>query len=231
PGVPSVGPKTAKELLTSYGSIDGIYEHLDEIKRKKLKETLEENRVQAKLSQQLVTLKDDCDLKLDLSALGLQQRDTARLTTLYRELGFTRQLQALELEAFEKKPRAPARPAPTMAETSVSLANSLNAIRALVAAARKSGRIALEAHTPTPSEHRTLVGLALSAVPGSGAYVPLGHRYLGAPPQVELAALRELLAPVFADASIVKGGHDLKRTRVLLEHAGFRDFAGFDGDT
>lgn len=231
PGVPSVGPKTAKELLTSYGSIDGIYEHLDEIKRKKLKETLEENRVQAKLSQQLVTLKDDCDLKLDLSALGIQQRDTARLTTLYRELGFTRQLQALELEAFEKKPRAPARPAPTMAETSVSLANSLNAIRALVAAARKSGRIALEAHTPTPSEHRTLVGLALSAVPGSGAYVPLGHRYLGAPPQVELAALRELLAPVFADASIVKGGHDLKRTRVLLEHAGFRDFAGFDGDT
>src|SRR5690606_34201883 len=132
PGVPSVGPKTAKELLTSYGSIDGIYEHLDEIKRKKLKETLEENRVQTKLSQQLVTLKDDCDLKLDLSALGLQQRDTARLTTLYRELGFTRQLQALELEACEKKPRAPARPAPTMAETSVSLANSLNAIRALV---------------------------------------------------------------------------------------------------
>src|SRR5690348_12075033 len=113
PGVPSVGPKTAKELLVAYDSIDGIYEHLDDIKRKKLKETLAEHRAQAKLSQQLVTLKADCELTLDLATLALPPRDVAHLTTLYRELGFTRQLQALELEAVEKKPQAPNRPALT----------------------------------------------------------------------------------------------------------------------
>jgi len=231
PGVPSVGPKTAKELLVAYASIEGIYEHLGDIKRKKLKETLAEHQVQAKLSQQLVTLKDDCDLTLDLGALAIQPRDVAHLTKLYRELGFTRQLQALELEAVEKQPQAPSRPALTMTETTLSLANTALAIQDIVAAARQQGRLAIEAYTPSPAEHRTLIGLALSAAPGTGAYVPLAHRYLGAPPQLDAARLRELLTPVFADPSIVKGGHDLKRTRVLLEHNGFHEFAGFDGDT
>lgn len=231
PGVPSVGPKTAKELLTSYSTIDGIYEHLGEIKRKKLKEVLEENREQAKLSQRLVTLKDDCDLTVDLARLAPPQRDVATLTTLYRELGFTRQLQALELEAVEQKPMAPARPIVTMTDTTVSLVNTALALEDIVRAARHSGRLAIEAYTPSPAEHRTLVGLALSPAPGSGAYVPIQHRYLGAPAQLDVPSVRELLGPLLADPGIVKGGHDLKRTRVLLEHSGFREFAAFDGDT
>ena len=59
PGVPGIGPKTAQELLSQYGSLDGIYEHLDEITKKKAREALEQNREQAYLSKQLVTIDTD----------------------------------------------------------------------------------------------------------------------------------------------------------------------------
>ncbi|HKO89870.1 MAG TPA: 5'-3' exonuclease H3TH domain-containing protein, partial [Polyangiaceae bacterium] len=54
PGVPSIGPKTAQQLLSLYQDIDGIYAHLAEIERKKLRETLEQHREQAYLSRRLV---------------------------------------------------------------------------------------------------------------------------------------------------------------------------------
>ena len=69
PGVPSVGPKTAQQLLADHGDIDGIYANLEHIKRQKLRETLEQHRAQAFLSRDLVTLKDDCPLTFDLDAL------------------------------------------------------------------------------------------------------------------------------------------------------------------
>ncbi len=58
PGVPGVGEKTAKKLLLEYGSLEGVYEHLDEISGKKIKERLTENHEQAILSKRLATI--DC---------------------------------------------------------------------------------------------------------------------------------------------------------------------------
>ncbi len=62
PGVPKVGEKTATELMLEYGSIDGIYEHVDEIKKNAVRESLKANRELADLSLKLVTIKTDCDL-------------------------------------------------------------------------------------------------------------------------------------------------------------------------
>lgn len=98
PGVPSVGPKTAATLLEQYGSLAGIFEHTAEITRKKLRQTLEENREAALLSRQLVELKSD--IPLDLTPENLQfgrseRRDLDVLENLFSELGFTRQLAQL----------------------------------------------------------------------------------------------------------------------------------------
>src|SRR5687768_8378144 len=60
PGVPSVGPKTARDLLVAYGTLEGIYDNLEAITKKALREKLAAHRDQAILSQRLVTLKDDC---------------------------------------------------------------------------------------------------------------------------------------------------------------------------
>ena len=64
PGVPGVGPKTAASLLAEYGSIDGIYRHLDAIKGKK-GEALAQSRELVALSRRLVELKRDCEFPFD----------------------------------------------------------------------------------------------------------------------------------------------------------------------
>ncbi len=98
PGVPSVGPKTAKDLLIEFGSLDGIYQRIDEIKKKGLKDKLVEHKDKAFLSQQLVKLKDDCPIIIDQAHLAYGGRDIPTLKALYAELGFQRQLQALASE-------------------------------------------------------------------------------------------------------------------------------------
>src|SRR5690606_12671084 len=107
PGVPSVGPKTAQQLLAEYGDIAGIYANLAQIKRQKLRETLEQHREQAFLSQRLVTLRDDCPIAFDTEAMGRPEGDLLALRALYAELGFTRQLAALD-ERLARDARAPA---------------------------------------------------------------------------------------------------------------------------
>src|SRR5712691_7585503 len=63
PGVPGIGEKGAKALIQQFGSLEGVYEHLDQIKRAAQRKTLEENRDKAFLSRDLAKIK--CDLELD----------------------------------------------------------------------------------------------------------------------------------------------------------------------
>ena len=69
PGVPSVGPKTAADLLKEYKTIDGVYANLANIKRAKLKQMLQEHEADARISQVLVTLKRDVDVHWDKKSL------------------------------------------------------------------------------------------------------------------------------------------------------------------
>jgi DNA polymerase-1 len=91
PGVPGIGPKTAALLLGQYGSIEGIYEHLSEIKGKR-GEMLAANRELLALSRQLVTLKDDCVFAFDesLALFEPARCDLPKLLELLRVLGFHR---------------------------------------------------------------------------------------------------------------------------------------------
>src|SRR5690606_10436348 len=95
----SVGPKTAATLLNDYGDLDGVFKNLDKISRKKLKETLTNHEADARLSRQLVALKDDCEVDISAENLAFSpssRRDEAQLSALFTELGFTRQLTALK---------------------------------------------------------------------------------------------------------------------------------------
>jgi len=95
PGVAGVGPKTAAELLGAFGSLAGIYAHLAEVPRKRIRDLLVEHEAMAWLSRRLVTLADDCDASIDASQCDWTGRDVERLRTLYVELGFTRLAQRL----------------------------------------------------------------------------------------------------------------------------------------
>ena len=87
PGVPGVGPKTASKLLKQYGSTEGIYEHVDELKGK-LKERMVENKEQALLSKQLATIKIDVPLDWDPNSLTKDPIDKEALAPLFKDLEF-----------------------------------------------------------------------------------------------------------------------------------------------
>ena len=77
PGVPGVGPKTAKKLLVDYGSLEGVYEHTAEITGKKLRENLLANREKAFLSKTLATICCDMPLPFDPQSYEVQPKRDA----------------------------------------------------------------------------------------------------------------------------------------------------------
>jgi len=255
PGVPSVGPKTAKELLNEFDTLQGIYDRIDQLKKKGLKDKLIEHREKAFLSQQLVTLKDDCPIEIDKEHLNYGGRDVPALKALYAELGFQRQLQALvnEPEGASTGPRTSptlqlgSQPVPAtgmapianpsksasvapVGAPEITVITNKDALNALAAELAQAGQFSIAVETSSPNTLRSaLVGIAFSARAGQAVYVPVGHRYMGCPKQLTLGEVREVLGPLLADDQVGKVALDLKRVDVVLSHSGFA-FKGYAFD-
>jgi DNA polymerase-1 len=236
PGVPSVGPKTAKDLLVEYGTLEGIYEHLEQIQRKALREALSANKDKAFLSQRLVSLKDDCWSDFAAETFQRRARDIPALRVLYGELGFHRQLAQLDNEPAAPipglMPSAAPEPAPepvtaTAAPTG-TLIRDADALTRLIEQIGNAGRCAVEIFTDLPRPARgRVVGIALAVEPGEVAYVPLGHRHMVSGTQLSLSSVSERLRPLLSDRKIKKLGLDLKNSAVAGERDGLpiRGFA------
>ncbi len=218
PGVPSIGPKTAQQLLVEFGDIDGIYARIEEIKRAKLRETLSQHREQAFLSRRLVTLKSDCVVEFDTGLMARPNRNDAALREIYVALGFQRHLSALEarIAAARLPAKAPVPPPPVEVRGPGGLLlTTVDALRDVLDQAREEGQLVLQ-----PAVHRVgardhLVGIGLALAKAGSFYVPLAHRYLGAPVQLSAAevasAFRERLSGVRL------GGYDVKAALVGLD--------------
>jgi DNA polymerase-1 len=233
PGVPHVGPKTARDLLVQFGTLDGIFQNREQITKKALRENLGAHEADARLSRRLVALKEDCPIDFDLEQLRPHERDVATLRRIYGELGFKRQLADLEAAAkaatstpapVEGSPaRAAARELVTVgpAEGVYTTLLEASALTRFAEEARNTGTLSLEvALEPDSALRGGLVGLALSVQAGRAAYVPLGHRYVGAPRQLPLGEVLAVLGPVLADPKVRKVARDLKRIGVALARNG-----------
>ena len=191
PGVPSVGQKTAAKLLGDWGSVEGIYEHLEAITRKALKARLDEHREDLALSRELVTLRDDAPIELDVAALKYDGGDATTLRKLFTELEFTRLLAQLE-------------PAPAIEGHYRSVA-SLKDLTQVAAAIREAGRLALFTVLDIDDPIRgTIVGVALSWAEGVAAYLPIGHRATDSTGQILEAEALEVLAPLLSNSLFPK---------------------------
>lgn len=98
PGVPKVGEKTATSLMVEYGSLENIYQHVEEISKKSIRESLKENRNLADLSKQLATIKTDCDLKLDYQQAKAEGYYTKEAYDLLKQLEFKNLLNRFKQE-------------------------------------------------------------------------------------------------------------------------------------
>lgn len=101
PGVPGVGEKTAIKLIQEFGSLENLYDHLEEVKGKKVVERLNEHRDQAFMSRELARIVRDIDMQCDLHDYRRQSPDIKSLRELYRKLEFNSFLQALEESGAE----------------------------------------------------------------------------------------------------------------------------------
>jgi DNA polymerase-1 len=109
PGVAGIGPKTAADLVNQYGSLDGVLEHVAEIKGKK-GQTIASSREAIEISRKLVRLREDVALGRDVQDLQRGEPDRIRLAELFGELEFTRLLA--QIDGARTAARAEAEPVP-----------------------------------------------------------------------------------------------------------------------
>ncbi|WP_437296473.1 DNA polymerase I [Sorangium sp. So ce426] len=205
PGVPGVGLKTAAELLAQFGSLSAIYERIGEVKKPRIRESLQQNEADARLSQKLVTLDGGAPVSLDLETLRYGGADTGRLRELFTELGFSRFLKAVRA------------PEPTARAATYRILTTREELEAFARSARAAGRLALDVlATSREPMSAHVCGVALACEPGQAVYVPLGHRYLGAPAQLSMSDIDAVMGPLLADPELPKVGHDVKFCEVIL---------------
>ncbi len=117
PGVPKVGEKTATSLMTTYGSLEAIYEHVEEIDKKSIRESLKENRDLADLSLALARIKIDCDIALDYEAAIAEGFYTQEAYLWFKKLELKNIIKRFESQAGAQNPTASQTDAVKLAES------------------------------------------------------------------------------------------------------------------
>ncbi len=218
PGVRGVGDKTAAQLLTQFETLDEIYAHLDKIEKPRTRQLLVDNKTDAFISQDLVTLRADAPVAFDADTLRYAGADTETLRALFTELEFTRYVDALPRGGLPKL-KGEVDPPPTAPATYETVL-SIEALRAVALRARETKVLAVSILVEEATHRPDVVGVSLAASRDKSFYVPVGHRYLGAPKQLSWSEIVDELRAVLEDASIEKVGHDDKQTEVILRQAG-----------
>jgi DNA polymerase-1 len=228
PGVEKVGPKTAAKWLAQYGSLEELARRADEIGGV-AGENLRRALPWLPKARELLTIR--CDLELPVSVRDLEPRppDRAKLAELFERYDFNTWLRELQSEAGQPAGprRAPARGRERHYET-VLTAEQLEAWAKRLAAAEL---VALDTETtgldPLAAE---LVGLSFCIEPGRAAYIPVGHRYAGAPAQLGREAVLARLGPWLEDPGRAKLAQHAKFDMHVLANHGVR-LAGVEHDT
>ena len=258
PGVKGVGEKTALELLSTFGDLDAILANAERIAGKRAREAVLQHADLARLSRELVTIRRDVPVALDLEALRVRPPDVPRLTELFTELEFRSlipKLASLQVAGAgapaPAAPRAPvvaAVPAPATAAPGALAAVTAEptivgdpaALAAVVAECRRAPLVALDTETTSLDPMRAvLVGMSLAGAPGRSWYLPFAHVAPdgelagGVPPRnlppLASDALRPLRA-LLADPAVPKAGHNVKYDWLVLRRAGV-DLAGVAYDS
>jgi DNA polymerase-1 len=218
PGVPGVGPKTALELIRAFGSLESLYARIDTITRRKQKENLLRYKEQAFLSRRLAAIRTDAPVEVDVEALRVTSPDRQALAGIFRELEF-RQLQHALPQAAD------------LSRKDYRSVMDLRQLDGLVERLRAAGAFALDTETTSQDPMRAeLVGLSFAFEDDQAFYIPVGHRYLGAPDQPDRDEVLGRLKPVLEDPGLRKIGQNIKYDWMVLARHGV-DMRGVAFDT
>ncbi len=214
PGVPGVGPKTAAKWLQQYGSLDDIVAHGAEIGGK-VGENLRASLEQLPLARKLATI--HCDVALNVAPTNLVRRtpDTARLKELFQRLEFKTWLA--ELGGANA-------PAAAVTSTDASRYEAVldeAALERWIGRLKQVGEFAFDTETTDLDAQRAeIVGVSFTDKSGEAAYIPLAHRYPGAPVQLDRNRVLAKLKPLLEDEALGKIGQNLKYDLTVLANHG-----------
>ena len=249
PGVEKCGPKTAVKWLTAYDSLDGVMANADKISGvvgenlRRALDWLPQGRV-------LVTVKTDCDLsahmKSILESLTMQPQDKEVLKDLFTRYNFRTWLRELADGGDAAVGKSPVVGAVAAAALEVPAQGGLFApatpveyetvltdaqLDQWIAAINAAELTAVDTETTSlEAMQAELVGISLCWEPGRAAYIPVGHNYQDAPPQLSREHVLEKLKPWLEDASKPKLGQHLKYDSHIFANYGIR-LAGVKHDT
>jgi DNA polymerase I len=251
PGVPKVGPKTASKWLQTYGSLNAVIEQADQIKGA-VGESLRQSLDWLPTARQLLTIKTDCDLQMQLpnfpalDSIAIKPEDKKALLDFYQQYGFkglTRALQDGQPQPSKKQatPSLFDEPAlnlePVTPQASqvgrVSYETILEwpAFERWLAAIEAAPCVAVDTETTSLNEMQAqIVGVSLSIQSGHAAYIPLMHDYPDAPVQLPMAEVLARLKPWLENPARPKLGQHIKYDRHVFANHGI-EVQGYVHDT
>ncbi|KMV29411.1 DNA polymerase I [Photobacterium swingsii] len=234
PGVPGVGEKTAKALLTGIGGLDALYDNLADIPAlgfrgsKTMPKKLEDNKEAAYMSYQLATIKLDVELDMAPHELVKTTPDTDELTKLFGKLQFRRWLSEMldgsdgKIVADERVVSAgaadePKVVAPVIDRSGYETVLDEASFNAWLEQLNSAEVVAFDTETDG-LDYMTanLIGVSFAVEEGKAAYVPVAHDYLDAPAQLDRDWVLAQLKPLLEDASKAKVGQNLKFDASIL---------------
>ena len=231
PGVPGVGDKTATDLVAKYKTLDGIYDHLEELKPA-VRKKLEENRDLAELSLTLSRISRDVELDFDLRKAHIHDYDKKQVHDLFHRLEFRSLLTKLpghntvntisdQSSLFAEENEAKTKPVPNrdhLKSAEYICVDSAEKLTQLATDIANQKVIAFDTETDSLDViNANLVGMSFSWKAGQAYYVPVGHSE-GEQPPIE-AALKAL-KPVLEDTKIGKVGHNIKFDYQVMKRHG-----------
>ncbi len=241
PGVPGIGVKTAALLLDEYGDLDTLLERAGEIKQNKRRENLIEFADLARVSRELVRLKDDVETDHKIEDFALKDPDPATVVEFLKAMEFRTLTQRVKSRfvaegLMEESATTAAAPIAAPVDATYELVQDEAALQAWVDTARNAGFVAFDTETTSLNAMRAqLVGFSLSTVPGQACYVPVGHVEAvsdeldlggdqgggddGALKQIDMVAGLRVLKDLIEDPSILKVAQNAKYDFLVLRRA------------
>ena len=225
PGVQGVGPKTAQKLIQDFGSIENIYEEIDNISNEKMREKLLNSKDNALLSKQLVTILTDVKIDATINDFEKREMDSSKLEDIFKELEFSGLLKkigsnkSINIESVKR-------------EKNYNNLITVDQLTSFVSSVKENEWLSVDLETtsinPMVAE---IVGFSFSMKKDTGVYVPI--RFKDKKDNLfgddDLQTAIDILKPILENSNIPKTGQNIKYDALIMKRYGINlDGIAFD---
>ncbi|MDY6934445.1 MAG: DNA polymerase I [Spirochaetota bacterium] len=224
PGVLGIGEKTAQKLIGQYDHLEGVYEHIDEIKGAKIKESILNNQEMAFLSRDLVTIRDSLPIEIDIDKIAKPDLNSDKT----KEYFYKMEMMSIIKERFPEEEGREIEEKSDIRKD-YRIISSRNDLEGVIYLINQKGEVSID--TETTSLHpieAELVGISLSINENEGWYIPIrGHMD---DVNITKESSLDLLRQALEDPEIKKIGQNIKYDIIILKNEGI-DMKGIFFDT